>query len=63
MIKQAAEDGKVKNSAELAKALAKVKGLVGVTGTIDIDKNHNPVKSAVMVKLEDGKEASAEIVK
>ena len=63
MIKQAAEEGKVKNSAELAEALAKVKGLVGVTGTIDIDKNHNPVKSAVMVKLEDGKEASAEIVK
>ena len=63
MIKQAAEDGKVKNSAELAKALAKVKGLVGTTGTIDIDANHNPVKAAVMVKLEDGKEASAEIVK
>lgn len=63
MIKQAAEDGKVKNSAALAKALAKVKGLVGATGTIDIDDNHNPVKSAVMVKLEKGQEAAAEIVK
>ncbi|GFH40451.1 ABC transporter substrate-binding protein [Pseudolactococcus insecticola] len=63
MIKQAAEDGKAKNSVELAEALAKVKGLVGATGTISIDKDHNPVKSAVMVKLTDGKEASAEIVK
>jgi branched-chain amino acid transport system substrate-binding protein len=63
MLKQAAEDGKVKNSAELAQALAKVKNLVGVTGTIDIDDNHNPVKAAVMVKLEAGKEVAAEIVK
>ncbi|GFH43527.1 branched-chain amino acid ABC transporter substrate-binding protein [Lactococcus hodotermopsidis] len=63
MIKQAAQDGEVKNSAELAVALAKVKGLVGATGTIDIDKDHNPVKAAVMVKLENGKEVAAEIVK
>lgn len=63
MIKQAAEDGKVEHSVQLAKALAKVKGLVGATGTIDIDKDHNPLKSAVMVKLEKGKEMSAEIVK
>ncbi|MCJ1977264.1 ABC transporter substrate-binding protein [Pseudolactococcus paracarnosus] len=63
MIKQAAESGKVENSVALANALGKVKGLVGATGTIDIDKHHNPVKSAVMVKLEDGKEVAAEIVK
>lgn len=63
MIKQAVEKGKVDNSVALAKALAATKGLVGATGTIDVDKYHNPVKSAVMVQLVDGKEASAEIVK
>ena len=63
MIKQAAEKEKVTNSTELAKALADTKGLVGATGTIDIDKYHNPVKAAVMVQLEDGKEVSAKIVK
>ncbi|GFH43526.1 branched-chain amino acid ABC transporter substrate-binding protein [Lactococcus hodotermopsidis] len=63
MIKDAAEAGKVKNSVELAKALAKIKDFDGVTGEITVDKDHNPVKSAIVVKLVDGKEDSATIVK
>ena len=32
-----------KNSVELKDNLAKLKDLEGVTGTMSIDKNHNPV--------------------
>ena len=37
--------------------------LEGVTGTMSIDKNHNPVKSALMIGLKDGKVKSVESVK
>jgi branched-chain amino acid transport system substrate-binding protein len=33
-----------------------------VTGQITVNQNHDPVKSAYLVKLEKGKEVSAEIV-
>ena len=51
-----------KNSVELKDNLAKLKDLEGVTGTMSVDKNHNPVKSALMIGLKDGKVKSVESV-
>ena len=51
-----------KNSIELADNLAKLKNFVGVTGEMTIDNLHNPIKSAVMVKLDNGVETSADTV-
>ncbi|MGT2911239.1 ABC transporter substrate-binding protein [Streptococcus cameli] len=59
----AAEAAKgAKTSIDIAGNLADLKDFEGVTGPISIDENHNPVKSAIMVKLENGKEAAAEAV-
>lgn len=63
MVKQAAEDTKAKTSVDVKDGLAKLKGFKGATGDITVDKDHNPVKDAVVVKLENGKEASAKLVK
>ena len=63
MVKQAAEDTKAKTSVDVKDGLAKLKGFKGATGDITVDKDHNPVKDAVVVKLENGKEASATLVK
>lgn len=38
----------------LKTALASTKGFVGVTGTLSVDQNHNPVKSIVVIGLKDG---------
>ncbi|OFI45934.1 branched-chain amino acid ABC transporter substrate-binding protein [Floricoccus penangensis] len=62
MIKEAAEKGKVEDSAQLAKELAQIKDFNGVTGVMTIDKNHNPIKSAVIVTLDNGVESKAEVV-
>ena len=60
MAAEAAKDAKT--SKDIATNLADLKDFEGVTGPISIDKNHNPVKSAIMVKLDNGQEASAEAV-
>ncbi|MDR0299520.1 MAG: ABC transporter substrate-binding protein [Streptococcaceae bacterium] len=62
-IKQAEENSHAKTSKDLAAALAKVKSFTGVTGEMTIDSNHNPVKSAIMVKLDNGAVASTTVVK
>ena len=41
-------------------AMAETKGFSGVTGTFDVDANHNPVKSIVVVGLKDGVQATSE---
>ncbi|MCC9891269.1 ABC transporter substrate-binding protein, partial [Streptococcus agalactiae] len=51
-----------KTSIDIKKALAKLKDFKGVTGKMSIDKNHNVVKSAYVVKLEDGKTSSVNII-
>ncbi|MGT2743130.1 ABC transporter substrate-binding protein [Streptococcus plurextorum] len=62
-IYMAAEAAKgAKDSKELAANLAALKDFDGVTGKMTIDENHNPVKSAIMVELEDGKQKSATAV-
>ena len=40
-------------------ALAETKGFVGVTGTFDMGPDHNPIKSAVVIGLENGVQASS----
>ena len=42
--------------------LAHLKNFVGVTGKMTIDKDHNPIKAALMVKRDNGEEVSAEAV-
>ena len=60
MAAEAAEGAK--DSKELAKNLASLKDFDGVTGKMTIDKDHNPVKSAIMVELENGQQKSATTV-
>ncbi len=62
LIKKAAEDAKSTEPAKITTALAKVKGFEGVTGTMSIDKDHNPEKAAVVVQLTNGEESKATIV-
>lgn len=60
MIAEAAKGAKT--SIDIADNLAKLSQFDGVTGTMTIDKDHNPIKTALMVKMENGAEASAEVV-
>lgn len=60
MVADAAEGAK--NSKQIAENLAKTKDFKGVTGTMTVDKKHNPVKSVTVVGLTDGKESSATVV-
>lgn len=62
MIKQAIEDEGKATPEAIDKGLANLKDFEGVTGKISMDKDHNPVKSAVVLGLTDGKETSAETV-
>jgi branched-chain amino acid transport system substrate-binding protein len=48
--------------AKLRDALAATKGLQGVTGTITLDAQRNPTKSAVILQVRDGKFAFVESV-
>lgn len=50
------EPGKIKE------AIAKTKNLQGVTGMITLDANHNPVKSAVVIEMKEGKQVFKEKV-
>ncbi|MCR8967703.1 ABC transporter substrate-binding protein [Streptococcus zalophi] len=60
MVAKATEGAK--SSKDIAENLAKLSDFEGVTGSITIDENHNPVKSVVMIGLKDGKEDSATVV-
>lgn len=62
MIKQAIEDKGSADSKDIQAGLAELKDFEGVTGTMTMDKNHNPEKSAVVLGMTDGKESSAETV-
>ena len=48
--------------AAIRDALEATNGFVGVTGTISLDDLHNPVKSAVIVELQNGEQVSAVLV-
>lgn len=51
-----------KTSVDIADNLANLKNFVGVTVKMTIDKDHNPIKAALMVKRDNGEEVSAEAV-
>ena len=61
MVAEAAKGAKT--SVDIKENLAKLKDFEGVTGSITMDKNHNPVKSALMIGLKDGKVDTVETVK
>ncbi|MGJ7911947.1 ABC transporter substrate-binding protein [Neobacillus sp. LXY-1] len=44
------------DSSKIKEALAKTKDLSLVTGTVSIDKNHNPIKSATVLEYKDGQQ-------
>lgn len=52
-----------KNSVEIKDNLAKTKNFEGVTGDTSFDENHNTVKTAFMMTMENGKVTAAETVK
>lgn len=39
---------------QIASALAQTRNLRGITGTLTVDNDHNPIKSAVVIRLIDG---------
>ncbi|EST90609.1 ABC transporter substrate-binding protein [Vagococcus lutrae] len=62
LLKDAIERADSTDHAAVEKALSETKDFVGVTGVMSIDENHNPEKAAVVIGLEKGQEASAEVV-
>jgi len=48
--------------AKIREALASMKGFNGVTGTFTMDKNGDPVKSAVIIQIRDGKQKFLRVV-
>uniref|UniRef100_A0A7C3MI04 ABC transporter substrate-binding protein n=1 Tax=Dictyoglomus thermophilum TaxID=14 RepID=A0A7C3MI04_DICTH len=51
------------DSSKIRDALAATKGFRGVTGVITFDANRNPVKSAVIIEIKDGKQVYRTTVK
>ncbi|WP_461239932.1 ABC transporter substrate-binding protein [Paucilactobacillus sp. N302-9] len=63
MIKDAIENQKSADSTKIATGLSKLKNFKGVTGTISMDKMHNPQKQVIVAKIVNGTEDSATAVK
>lgn len=55
MIKSAIESEKSADSIKITKGLSKIKNFDGVTGTITINKNHDPEKPIAIEQLTNGK--------
>jgi branched-chain amino acid transport system substrate-binding protein len=56
MIADAIKRANSTDGTKIAEALAKTKDLKVSTGILTIDANHNPVKSAVVIEMKDGKQ-------
>ncbi|ANK60694.1 ABC transporter substrate-binding protein [Loigolactobacillus backii] len=63
MIKDAIENEKSADSTKIATGLSNLKNFKGVTGTITMDKKHNPQKPVIIAKVENGEEVQATSVK
>lgn len=63
MVKEAIEKGKSADSTSIATQLGKLKNFKGVTGTITMDKMHNPQKQVIIAKIDNGETTSATAVK
>lgn len=62
MLKQAIEDADSTDPVKVNTALEAIKDFKGITGTINFDDWHNPIKSAIIVELVNGEQASATVV-
>lgn len=51
---QGIKDANAADPVKLAAALAKITNFEGITGTMSIDKQHNPVKDIVVIEFKDG---------
>lgn len=60
LVAQAIEDGGEATPEAITDALESITDFDGVTGTFSIDENHNPVKSTLIIELQDGKETSTQ---
>lgn len=58
LVAKAIEDGEEATPEAVTAALEGVTDFDGVTGTFSIDENHNPVKSTLIIELQDGEETS-----
>ena len=56
LIAKAIEDAKSADPAKIAEAMAKIKGMPGVSGEVTFNEQHNPIKSAVIIEHKDGKQ-------
>ena len=53
---KAMETAKSTDPAKIAAALEKLDGFTGVSGPVKFDKDHNPIKAAVIIELKNGKQ-------
>ncbi|CAM4126543.1 ABC transporter substrate-binding protein [Streptococcus penaeicida] len=60
MAAEAAKDAK--SSKDISKGIAKLQNFEGVTGTMSVDKKHNPIKSVTVIGLTKGKESSTTVI-
>lgn len=60
LVAQALEDGGEATPEAVTAALESITDFDGVTGTFSIDENHNPIKSTLIIELQEGKEASTQ---
>ena len=63
LVKDAIEAADELSAEAVTKSLEKMTDFEGVTGTFSFDEQHNPVKSAIIIELQNGKEVSATEVK
>ena len=63
MVKAAIEKANSTNSADIAKAMGKIKNMNGVTGKMSVDSKHNPEKTVSIEQMTDGKIVKAYSVK
>lgn len=58
----AVRKAKTDDPAKIKEALATIKGFKGVTGRFAIDENGDPIKSAVIIRIENGKQKFLKLV-
>jgi branched-chain amino acid transport system substrate-binding protein len=56
LLAQAIKDAGAADPEKIKDALSNIKDFVGVTGTMTIDANHNPIKAGIIIEYKDGKQ-------
>jgi len=56
LVAEALKNANSTEPAKIAEAMAKIKGLKGVSGSVTFDAKHDPVKSAVIIEYKDGRQ-------